>query len=123
MVLFVDDHDHVLKSLKRIFGSTSVGVSTSQEAIEVASRCRPEVILLDVNLGGENGIDAIPELRRVSPGSVVIAFTAACTTKGRHAARAAGATAYLDKMHLYRIKEIVDDIMGGGGPSRREAMH
>lgn len=44
-------------------GMVMVGEATTRaEALNLSSRERPDIVLLDIDLGGENGLDFIPEL-------------------------------------------------------------
>jgi two-component system nitrate/nitrite response regulator NarL len=69
-VLLVDDHRTMLWGLERLIegqrpGMVVVGTATtSAEAIAMVDRVHPDVILLDIDLGGHSGIDAIPALVR-----------------------------------------------------------
>ncbi len=124
MIMFVDDQAWILKALKKTFGPRSFGVKTVAEALEAAVTFQPEVVLIDVWLGPrESGIDAVPMLKKLLPRATIIVFTAACSSEGRKASKAAGAHAYIDKMHIHRIREIVEDITSDVGPSSRELMH
>jgi two-component system nitrate/nitrite response regulator NarL len=65
-VMLVDDHRTVLWGLEKLIDSEKprmevVGTATNcTEAIELANKTSPSVILLDIDLGKESGIDAIP---------------------------------------------------------------
>jgi two-component system, NarL family, nitrate/nitrite response regulator NarL len=67
-VLLVDDHRSVLWGLERLIESDrprmqTVGkVTSASEALACADKLLPDVILLDIDLGRESGIDAIPQL-------------------------------------------------------------
>ena len=69
-VLLVDDHRTVLWGLEKLIESQRshmevVGKATSDaEAIAMVDRVRPDVVLLDIDLGGHNSVDAIPALVR-----------------------------------------------------------
>lgn len=66
--MVVDDHRTVLWGLEKLINSErprmeAVGAAAScAEAIALAEKAYPDVILLDIDLGDENGIDAIPQL-------------------------------------------------------------
>ena len=45
------------------------------EGLALASSEQPEMILLDLNLGNDNGLDLIPELRRAAPEARVLILT------------------------------------------------
>jgi DNA-binding NarL/FixJ family response regulator len=67
-VLLVDDHRTVLWGLERLIASErprmeTVGkVVNASEAVACARQLRPDVVLLDLDLGAESGIDAIRDL-------------------------------------------------------------
>ncbi|SDJ74002.1 response regulator transcription factor [Nonomuraea jiangxiensis] len=59
--LIVDDNDHFLRAARWLLereGITVVGIpSTCSEALARFEECRPDVTLVDVQLGEENGLD------------------------------------------------------------------
>lgn len=65
-VLLVDDHRSILWGLEKLIASASpamevVGTATSASAaLGLLDEARPDVIVLDLDLGGESGRDAIP---------------------------------------------------------------
>jgi DNA-binding NarL/FixJ family response regulator len=67
-VLLVDDHRTVLWGLEKLIDGEMprmqvVGKATNgAAAIELAAEKRPDVVVLDLDLGGENGLDIIPHL-------------------------------------------------------------
>jgi DNA-binding NarL/FixJ family response regulator len=79
-ILLIDDHA-VLRSALRMLLEKQPGIvvvgeaSTKSEAVPLATREQPEIILLDVCLVEENGIDLIPELLAVSEESKIIMVT------------------------------------------------
>src|SRR3954447_6161633 len=46
-----------------------------REAIDLAPALRPDIILLDVNMPGMGGIEALPHLREALPDAKIIALT------------------------------------------------
>jgi DNA-binding NarL/FixJ family response regulator len=66
--LIVDDSQRFLDAARGVLerqGITVVGVaSTSAEALEQAARLRPDVTLVDINLGDESGLDLARQLCR-----------------------------------------------------------
>ncbi len=66
-ILVVDDHAVVRTALRMVIQNqpsmTMIGEATSRaEALDLNSRERPDIVLLDIDLGSENGLDFIPEL-------------------------------------------------------------
>lgn len=77
-VLLVDDHRSVLWGLEKLIGSAKplmqlVGVAASgREALAAAEQHRPDVILLDLDLGDGSGLDLLPDLLRDGDTKVLI---------------------------------------------------
>lgn len=79
-ILVVDDHEVVRLGLRHMIEKQPhmqiVGEATNQaDALAIASREQPEIIILDICLGSENGADIIPELLRVAEESRIIVLT------------------------------------------------
>lgn len=77
-VMLVDDHRTILWGLSRLIESAKprmelVGSATSRsELLSVAAACRPDVILLDLDLAGESSSDALEDLKRICPAKILI---------------------------------------------------
>src|SRR5258706_13476088 len=77
-VMLVDDHRSVLWGLERLIDGEKprmqvVGTATSQaDALASIAKNSPDVILLDLDLGGESGINAIPDFLARSKARVLI---------------------------------------------------
>lgn len=68
-----------------------------REAIEMAETHQPDVIVLDVQMPVMGGLDALPEIRRVSPDSRVIVLSSMDGHEVSPRAIELGASAYFDK--------------------------
>ncbi|MFL5911730.1 MAG: response regulator [Gaiellaceae bacterium] len=73
-------------------------------AVDLAEAMQPDLIVLDLNLDGESGLDAIPELRTVAPGSRIVVYSGSGAMKGP--ARRAGAHAVLNKVSMASVGEL-----------------
>lgn len=65
-VIICDDHDLVRKTVGAVLtaeGYVVEGVRSADELLLAASAGRPDVVIMDLRLGGESGVDAIAELR------------------------------------------------------------
>jgi DNA-binding NarL/FixJ family response regulator len=101
-ILVVDDHPIVRQGLVATLEDEPdfevVGAASSAEAaLTLATRARPDVILLDLELPGLSGIEAIPALLAASPQSRILVFTAYDTEERVLGAVRAGASGYLLK--------------------------
>ncbi len=101
-VLIVDDHPVVREGLAAVLeqhGTFAIvgQVSSAEEAVERAALVNPDIVLLDLELPGISGVEAIPRLTQVAPGTKVIIFTAYDTDERVFGAIQAGAKGYLLK--------------------------
>lgn len=101
-VLIVDDHPVVREGLAAVLEDTKdvrvVGaVGSAEEALAAVAVGLPEVVLLDLELPGMNGVDAIPHLTAAAPRPRVIVLTAYDTEERVLGALKAGAAGYLLK--------------------------
>lgn len=114
-VFCVDDHRIVRDGLALIIGRQPdmevVGAASSAaEAIELYGRYRPDVTLMDLNLGQADGLEAIRGIRRQDPGARIIVLTMYNGEEYIHRALEAGAATYLlkDTLSDYLIGVIRD---------------
>jgi two-component system response regulator DevR len=73
-ILLVDDHTVVREGLRMLIENEAdmvvVGeAGTSADALAAAGREQPDVIVLDLALGGEDSVDSLPALMACSEGS------------------------------------------------------
>lgn len=77
-VFLIDDHRSILWGLEKLLDSNKpamevVGSAISYtEALPMLERVTPDVILLDIDLGDENGLDAIPKLIAKSNAKIIV---------------------------------------------------
>lgn len=101
-VMIVDDELLVRAALKVFFEASDefevVGEATNgAEALEVADRVQPDVVLMDVQMPTMNGVDATEELLRRQPSAKVVALTTFSTDTVVVPALQAGASGFLVK--------------------------
>lgn len=101
-VAIVDDHPIVRSSLRLFLGSQPdlrlVGEAHSgRAAIELVGRAAIDVLLLDLSMPGQNGIDAMPHLRAKAPGMGILVLSAYPAEHFAAYALRNGADAYLGK--------------------------
>lgn len=124
-VLAVDDDFRVRAAYDELFQDsadfTLVGlVQDGQEAIEAYERLRPDVVLMDLQMPGRSGVEAIEVICSRWPGACVVAMTAFATKDYIVGALHAGAAGYLVKgTHDAVITAALRQAMAGDMPLSR----
>jgi len=100
-ILVVDDHPltrDALASLLAQGGFQVVGeAADGSEALELAERLQPDLVLLDLSMPGLDGLAVLPRLRAACPRCEVVVLTASGTEENLLAAIRGGAAGYLLK--------------------------
>jgi two-component system NarL family response regulator len=101
-VLCVDDHQIVREGLALLIGRQEdmrvAGLAGSaEEAVEMFVRLRPDVTLMDLQLGRMTGVDAIAQIRRVDPTARIVVLTMFHGDEDIYRALEAGAATYVVK--------------------------
>jgi two-component system response regulator NreC len=101
-VLLVDDHEVVRSGLRLLLQREDdidcTGEAASAErAVREAKSLQPDVILLDVTMPGESGIDALPAIREVAPDARVLVLSMQDDPSYVREAFGAGAMGYILK--------------------------
>jgi DNA-binding NarL/FixJ family response regulator len=114
----VDDHPltrDALATLLEQHGFNVVGqAGDGIEAIDVARRLLPDLVLLDLSMPELDGISALPRLREAAPDCEVVVLTASGTEENLLAAIRGGAAGYLLKTESpERIVEFLNGVADG----------
>lgn len=99
-VLIVDDAPDTLEiigKLLRFEGYQVLTASTGEEGIEYVEKEKPDVVLMDINLPGMDGNQALREIKRINPIQSVIMLTAYATVDNAIEALKLGATDFIKK--------------------------
>jgi len=101
-VLVVDDHGVVREGLRHLLGRQPdvevVGeAADGREAVDLAGRLHPDVVLLDLLMPVLDGVEALGQIRAGSPGSRVVVLTSSHDDRQILPALRAGALSYLLK--------------------------
>ena len=101
-VMIVDDHEVVREGIKALLESKGdiavvAEAGTVAEAVDRAMRSRPDVVVMDVRLGDESGIEATREIRSRLPDTHVLLLTSYADDEAFLAAILAGASGYVLK--------------------------
>src|SRR5947208_13495832 len=83
-LLLIDDEEDVQYSFRRIFDSPEIELTTAssgEEGLKIIPKLRPDLVLMDVRMGGMSGIETLRKLRETEPKLLVILMTAYGTTQ------------------------------------------
>lgn len=119
-VLIADDHALIREGLKKILKSepdmTLVGeASNAHELYDQLRKVNATIVLLDISMPGESGLDALKELRQKHPRVPVLMLSV--HPEQRFAVRAlkAGASGYITKERaVEELVQAIRKIVGGG---------
>ncbi len=103
-VLIIDDHRMFADALQLLLGGEddidmAAAASTAEEALEIAGTVLPDVVLMDIDLPGIDGIEATRILRQRQPQASVVIITAYQQPDVIASAIDAGASGYVPKTH------------------------
>ncbi len=121
-VSIVEDNDQLRGTLARVLnradGFECAGQYPSAEAaLEAVPKERPNVVLMDINLPGMNGVECVRRLKQLVPETQIIMLTVYEDTDNIFNALAAGASGYLLKRtKSAELLEGVRDVLKGGSP-------
>jgi two-component system nitrogen regulation response regulator GlnG len=110
-LLLIDDEADVLYSFRRIFDSPEIELTTAssgEEGLKLIPQLKPDLVLMDIRMGGINGLETLRRIRQLDTKQLVILMTAYGTTQTAIEAMKLGAYDYLLKpFDVPKIKEIV----------------
>jgi DNA-binding response OmpR family regulator len=100
-ILLVDDEAHVRKFialiLKQLGGTVLLEAGNGRDAMEIFRRESPNLILLDVNMPIQDGIQTLREIRQISTECVVVMLTSLANRQTVEEALTLGADNYIRK--------------------------
>lgn len=101
-VFLVDDHEMVRRGLTALINTAPVlqvvgEAASAAEALEYIPAAHPDVVLLDVRLGNDSGVDVCRRIRLQYPSIAVLMITSYTDVRAEHEAARAGANGYFLK--------------------------
>jgi DNA-binding NarL/FixJ family response regulator len=121
-VSIVEDMKDIRESLQRMIGSAEgfLCLSTyrnAEDALKELPQINPDIVLMDINLPGMNGIECIKKVKAVCPKMQFMMFTIYEDSEQVFDALAAGASGYLlKKTPKEKILEALQELHSGGSP-------
>ena len=100
-VMIVDDHALIRSAIRQALEGPDVVIvgeaGSAEQALELAPQLRPDVLLIDIDLPGLSGIEAVRELAPRLPETRIVMLTASTDHRDLLEAVRHGATGYLTK--------------------------
>ena len=114
-LLLIDDEADVQYSFQRIFDTPEIELTTAssgEEALRIIPKLKPDLVLMDVRMGGMTGLETLRRIRQMDSKLLVILMTAYGTTQTAIEAMKLGAYDYLLKpFDVPKLKEIVNNAL------------
>ncbi len=121
-VSIVEDNEQLRGTLARVINRAEGFRCLSQypdaeAAVQALPRDRPDVVLMDINLPGMNGVECVRRLKQLAPSTQVIMLTVYEDTENIFNALAAGASGYLLKRTpRAEVLDAIREVYRGGSP-------
>ena len=121
-VSIVEDNEQVRGTLARLINRAEGfrclnQYANAEAALEDIPQARPDVVLMDINLPGINGVECVRRLKQIAPEVHVIMLTVYEDTENIFNALAAGAMGYLLKRTSRdELLAAIKDVIKGGSP-------
>ncbi len=115
-ILIIDDNPRYRKQLERTISKLHTDIAivqaeNTEQALDAATKRQPQLALVDVVLGNEEGILCAERMRQTAPNTRIVMMSAYPDREFRRRASAIGAAAFLDKKDLdsAAIRLIIQD--------------
>ncbi|MGE5203844.1 MAG: response regulator [Acidobacteriota bacterium] len=121
-ILIVEDNEKNMKLARDVLqskGYATLEAVTGEEGVRLAIDRKPDLVLMDIQLPGINGIEALRQVRADAACAriPVVAFTASVTPTDRSQISAAGFDGFLSKpINLKEFLETVKRLLEAGRP-------
>lgn len=118
----VEDLDEVRDGLKNFISLSQDfkivdTFKTAEEAVHDLPKLKPDIVIMDINLPGMNGIECIRQVKDKIPGTQFMMFTVYENDEKVFEALKAGASGYLLKnTGLVQLIESLKELYNGGSP-------
>ncbi len=121
-ISIVEDNDKLRGTLVKVIGRAEgfrcvSDYATAEDALAALPKVNPEVVLMDINLPGMNGVECVRKLKAMLPQTQVMMLTVYEDTENIFNALAAGANGYLLKRTPTKeLIEAIREVHRGGSP-------
>jgi DNA-binding NarL/FixJ family response regulator len=117
-VLIVDDQAPFRGAARAVVGATKefsvIGEAESgEQAVELVDELAPDLVLMDINMGGIDGIEATRQITAAHPETMVVLVSTYAVADLAQDARSCGAAAYVHKEEL--APRVLRELWSAGG--------
>jgi DNA-binding NtrC family response regulator len=117
-IFLVDDDELIISMLSRMLKSSGYEIRTATSATDIVGKIKSwsaDIVLLDIRIGDQNGMDVLKELIRQESPAQVVMLTADDTAETAVKAMKLGAVDYLTKpFNIDEVKIVLQNIMERG---------
>jgi two-component system response regulator DegU len=116
-LLIVDDNARVRRMIKEVaapLGAVVFECADGEQALAAYLLHRPDVVLMDIAVGGTDGITAAGRILGADPSARVVMVTDYDGEELREAALAAGTRGYVLKENLIELRGLLDELTRSG---------
>ena len=121
-VSIVEDNDKLRGTLAKVIGRAegfrfASDYGSAEDALAGLPKVKPDVVLMDINLPGMNGVECVRQLKVLLPATQVMMLTVYEDTENIFNALAAGASGYmLKRTPVKELIEAIHEVKRGGSP-------
>ena len=121
-VSIVEDNDKLRATLARVLDRAEgfhcvSDYASAEDALKHLPQVRPDVVLMDINLPGMNGVECVRQLKQLLPQTQVMMLTVYEDTENIFNALTAGASGYmLKRTSSHELLEAIQEVSRGGSP-------
>ena len=121
-VSIVEDNDKLRGTLAKVIGRAegfrfASDYGSAEDALAGLPKVKPDVVLMDINLPGMNGVECVRQLKVLLPATQIMMLTVYEDTENIFNALAAGASGYmLKRTPVKELIEAIHEVKRGGSP-------
>ncbi len=121
-IIIFEDNDHLRESLVYLLNNDDrykviADYNNCVEATSITLVYQPDVVLMDIDMPGMNGIEGVKKVKEARPETAVIMYTVFENDDKLFACLCAGANGYLlKKTAPARLFDAIEEVINGGAP-------